>query len=606
MFDSTAWRRLLPFLLWWPRVDRASLKADLAAGLTGSLILVPQGVAFATIAGMPPEYGLYAAMVPVIVAALFGSSWHLVAGPTTAISIVVYATLSPLAAPGSPDYVRLALTLAFLMGVVKLALGWLRLGTLMNFVSHTVVVGFTAGAAVLIAASQLKNFFGISMPRGADFVHVLWHFAGHLADVNPWVTAVAAFTLAASLLARRWLKRFPHMVVALVAGSLLALLLNQLLGSERTGIATLGALPRGLPPLSAPDLSRGTLRQLLPIAIAVAMLSLTEAMSIARALALKTEQRIDANQEFIGQGLSNIAGSFFSGYPSSGSFNRSGLNLEAGARTPLAAVFSALLLIVILQLVAPLAAYLPTAAMAGVLFLVAWGLIDRGHIRHILHSSRPESTVLLTTFAATLLMDLQFAIYVGVLLSLLLYLNRTSRPRLDDVKPATGLGHYHLASDTGLPDCPQLKMLRINGSLFFGAVDHVQQALTAVDARTPGQKHLLLACPGVNFIDLAGAQMLDQEARRRRRLGGSLWLFSLRDEPRAVLRDAGHEAAIGSDRMLTLGEGDPVARIFDTLDPAVCAACTRRIFRQCGPLPAAAGGANPVTDHASGAPGAGR
>jgi len=583
--DWLNWRRLFPFLAWRHRVNRDSLRADFAAGLTGSLILVPQGVAFASIAGLPPEYGLYSAIVPVIVAALWGSSWHLVAGPTTAISIVVFATLSPLAEPGTAAYINLAITLAFLIGVFKLSLGWLRLGTLMNFVSHTVVVGFTTGAAVLIVASQVKDFFGLPIPRGANFTQVITGLGTQLENINPWVTAIAVLTLAASLLSKRYVKKVPHMVVALVAGSLVAAVLNLIFGKERTGITTLGALPFGLPPLSTPDLSLGTLRQLLPIAIALTILSLTEAMSIARAIAIKTEQRIDSNQEFIGQGLSNIAGSFFSAYPSSGSFNRSGLNLDSGARTPLAAVFSALLLIVLLQFVAPLVGFLPHAAMAGVLFLVAWGLFDFDQIRHILRTNRQESVVLLTTLAATLLMSLESAIYVGVLLSLLLYLNRTSRPAIEDVKPATGEDEYHFSNSTGLPDCPQLKMLRVNGSFFFGAVDHVQQTMTQVDERDPGQKFLLLSCPGVNFIDLAGAEMLTAEARRRRRMGGDLFLFNLKDEPRRMLKDGGYEGELGAQNILPIGTRDPIGKIFGRLDPDVCATCTRRIFRQCGPGP---------------------
>ncbi len=579
------WRQLLPFLAWRSRVSRDSLRADFGAGLTGSLIVVPQAVALATIAGMPPEYGLYAAMVPAMVAALFGSSWQLVSGPTTAISIVVFASLSPLAEPGSADFVRLALTLAFLSGVIMLVLGWLRMGTLMNFVSHTVVLGFTAGAALLIVASQVNNFFGLAIPRGANFAQVLQALATDVGEINPWVTTVALATLATSLLVHKFLPRGPHMITALLAGSLLAAALNAWLGPQRTGIRTLDAIPLGLPPLSMPDLSVQTIRELMPIAVALAMLSLTEALSIARALAAKTEQRLHASQEFIGQGLSNIAGAFFSGYPSSGSFNRSGLNLESGARTPLAAVFSALLLVVVVQFIAPLVAFLPLAAMAGVLLLVAWGLVDFRSIAAILRGNRQEAVVLVTTFLATLFLNLEFAIYVGVLLSLLLYLNRTSRPRMEDVKPATGEGHYHFSNETNLPDCPQLKMLRVDGSIFFGAVDHVQRVMLDVDARNPGQKHLLLACPGVNFIDLAGGQLLAQEARRRRRLGGDLYIFNLKDVPMRALREGGHEETIGKDHFIKLGDGDPIAKIFDRLDPKVCATCTRRIFKQCGPMP---------------------
>ncbi len=585
MTPSFGLQRWLPFLAWWGLVNRQTLRADFGAGLTGSLILVPQGVAFATIAGMPPEYGLYAAMVPVVISALFGSSWHLVCGPTTAMSIVVFASLSPLAEPGSAGFVQLALTLSFLCGLIKLVLGWLRMGGLMNFVSHTVVVGFISGAAVLIAASQIKNFFGLPIARGASFPQVMQAFATHLDQVNPWVLAVSVATLLTSLLARRYLKQVPHMITALVVGSGVAAGLNAWLGPQRTGIATLAALPRGLPPWSVPDLTLDTVQLLLPVAVALAILSMTEALSIARALALKTGQRVDGNQELIGQGLGNVIGAFFSAYPSSGSFNRSGLNLEAGARTPLAAVFSALLLVVIVQFVAPLAVYLPLPAMAGVLFLVAWGLIDFGHIRHILKNDRQESAVLATTFLATLFLRLEFAICAGALLALLLYLNRTSRPVIEDVKPATGDGQYHFTTTTGLPDCPQLKILRVNGSIFFGAANHVQSAMTDVDGHTPSQKFLLLACPGVNFVDLAGAQMLVQEARRRRKLGGDLFFFALREGSLRSLASSGELDEIGSDHLFPMGDLNALGAIIPQLDPTVCATCTRRIFKQCPPRP---------------------
>ena len=224
--------RLLPFLRWWPRVNRGSLRADALAGLTGGLILVPQGVAFATIAGMPPEYGLYAAMLPAVVAALWGSSWHLVSGPTTAISIVVFATMSPLAEPGSAQFVALVLTLTFFVGVFQLLLGILRMGTLVNFVSHTVVVGFTAGAAVLIAASQVKNFLGLPIPRGASVAAVLQGLFAQLTAVQPWIFLVALVTLLACVLSKYLWPRLPHMIVGMVAGSALAAVLNAWLGAQ--------------------------------------------------------------------------------------------------------------------------------------------------------------------------------------------------------------------------------------------------------------------------------------------------------------------------------------------------------------------------------------
>lgn len=335
---------LLPFLRWRHRVNRGSLKADFLAGLTGAVVVLPQGVAFATIAGMPPEYGLYAGIVPAIVAALWGSSWHLVSGPTTAASIVVFSSLSVFAEPGSADYIRLAITLTLMVGVLELTMGLARLGSLVNFISHSVVVGFTAGAAFLIAASQFKNFFGIEIPRGLHFHEMLGTLLLNLEHINPFVTGVAAATLLLGLAVRHWFPRFPYMIAAMVGGSLIALALNQILGTQVTGIRTVGALPGGLPPLSMPDFSLSTIKQLAPVTLAATLFALTEAVSIARSLGARTHQHIDGNQEFIGQGLSNIAGSFFSGYVATGSFNRSGLNFQAGARTPLAAVFAGALL----------------------------------------------------------------------------------------------------------------------------------------------------------------------------------------------------------------------------------------------------------------------
>ncbi|MCC7416653.1 MAG: SulP family inorganic anion transporter, partial [Acidobacteria bacterium] len=370
--------RLLPFLVWARGLDRATLRADALAGLVGAIVVLPQGVAFATLAGMPPEYGLYAAMVPAVVAALWGSSFHLVSGPTNAMSIFLFAQLAPVAEPGSAAYVQLALTVTFLTGTMQLALGLGGLGMLVNFVSHSVIVAFTAAAGLHIIVSQLRNFFGLDLPRGGAFFDVLraWVEGMAAGRMNVAVMLVGVFTLATAVLARRYLPRVPYMIVAVIAGSLFAEALAALAPPALGHIPTLGALPGALPPLSAPDLSFDSLRSALPLALGMTILGLTEALSIARAIAVRSGQRIDANREFVGQGLSNLAGAFFSAYPSSGSFNRSGANQEAGARTPLATVFASLILVVLLLAVAPLAAHLPLAVMAALLFLVGWGLID--------------------------------------------------------------------------------------------------------------------------------------------------------------------------------------------------------------------------------------
>lgn len=572
--------RLFPFLLWWPMVNRQTMRADALAGLTGAVVVLPQGVAFATIAGLPPEYGLYAAMIPAIIAALFGSSWHLVSGPTTAISIVIYATMSGVAEPGTPEYIRLVLMMTFLTGVFQLAMGLARMGALVNFISHTVVLGFTAGAGLLIISTQLTHFFGIPMPRGISFAETLRQTLYGIDEINWYVTSVGMITLLVGIFVKRRYPRMPYMIVAMIAGTLYTLALGLIPQLDaKAQIATVKALSGIFPHFEAPDFSLEALRKTASIAVAVTMLGLTEAVSIARAIAVRSEQRIDGNQEFIGQGLSNLAGSFFSAYASSGSFNRSGVNYEAGARTPLAAVLSAVFLLIIVLLVAPLVQFLPVPTMAGILFMVAWGLIDIPQMRNIIRTSLSESVVLAVTLLATLFVQLEFAIYTGVLLSLMLYLKRTSHPVILDVKPDPEEGSYHYSADTGLPDCPQVKCLRVNGSIFFGAVDHMQQMLHRIGAQST-QKHILIVASGINFVDVAGAELLAHEAKRRRRLGGGLYFYRLKDEVVGLLRRGGYMKDLGEENMFPV-KRNAISAIYKKLDTAVCRDCKLQIFREC-------------------------
>ena len=542
------------------------------------MIVLPQGVAFATLAGMPPEYGLYGAMLPAIVGALWGSSWHLISGPTNATSLMVFATVSALAAPFSPAYVTLVLTLNLMVGLVKLGLGVARLGALVNFISTTVIIGFTAGAGLLIIGVQLRNFFGLDVPQHPSFPQTLGEFAAHVRDADPWTVLVGVATLAAAWAGRRFMPRVPYMLTAIVTGGVVAFALAQT-GVAR--VATVGALPSAVPPLSLPDFSLGTWRDLAPLALALTLIGLSEAIASARAVALRSGQRIDGNQEFIGQGLANIAGAFTSSYPTSGSFNRTGANFAAGARTPLAAVVSAFALLLILLFVRPLAAYLPVASMAAILFIVAWGLIDVAAIRRILQASRGEVLTLLVTFAATLTIRLEVAILVGVLVSLLVYLNRTTHPRLTRVLPSAESPERRFrAVPPDVPLCPQLDILRVDGSLFFGAVEHVRDELEAARRERPAARHVLLVASGINFVDAAGADMLAQEARSLRDAGVTLHLASLKMPVHDVLARSGVLEEIGGANVHAT-KADAVHAIYARLDAALCATCTARVFVEC-------------------------
>ena len=570
------WARFFPFLIWGRQLDQHTLRSDFIAGLTGAVIVLPQGVAYALIAGLPPEFGLYTAIVTPIIAALFGSSYHLISGPTAAISIVVMSVVSSLVPAGSAQFVSYALVLTLIAGLIQLALGLARMGSLVNFISHTVVIGFTAGAAILIATSQLKYVLGLTLERSNDFVFTLQQIISHLSELNPWSLLIAAITLVTTLVLKKINPRFPGML----AGLFLSGLVCWLVDGESKGVTLVGSLSSGLPVFALPELSFELIRELAPGAVALSILALIEAVSIGRAVALRSQQRINGNQEFIGQGLSNMVGSFFSCYAGSGSFTRTGANYDAGAKTPMAAIFAALLLLLIILLLPEITAYLPLPAMGGAILLIAWNLIDFHHIRQILTISRSESAVLIVTFVSTLFLHLEFAVYAGVLVSLLLYLNRTSRPQVITVAPDPETERRNLLNvqRLDLPECPQIKMLRLDGSLFFGAVDHVQSELHRAAEQVQGASRVVLITKGVNFIDLAGAEMLAQEAKRMREEGGGLYLCSMKVRVKAQLDDY-YLQQIGEEYFFN-NPYDAIETLTRGLEQTKCQHCKQCVFQE--------------------------
>jgi SulP family sulfate permease len=418
----------LPVMTWredWRQPG--ALRADALAGLTGAVVVLPQGVAFATLAGLPPQHGLYAALLPCVVAALFGSSRLMVTGPANAISLTTMALVAPLAAVGSPAYVGLVLTLALLVGVMQLLLGLARVGRWIELVPHSVVVGFTAGAAVLIVVSQFATALGLSLPRGASVWATLQAVAASAREINPAALLAAALTFVLAVIARPLSRWVPAMLVAVVGGAFAAWLIARAM-PQWPALAAVPPLPGALPALSLPDLRLDTVRSLFGATLVMTLLALTEASAIARAMARRRGDTLDGNQEFIGQGLANIVGSFFSAMPASGSFNRSGVNAEAGARTPLAAIFASLFLLLILAFVSPLATWLPLAVISGLLFVVAWGLFDIAEMRRIWRDEPAERTGLLVTLIATVTLSLEWAILLGLTTSLLAQRFSAKRP----------------------------------------------------------------------------------------------------------------------------------------------------------------------------------
>ena len=571
--------KIFPFIVWFRLTTLETIKADFFAGLTGAIIVLPQSVAFATIAGMPPEYGLYTAMVVPIIAALFGSSFHLVSGPTTAISIVVFAAVSKYAEPGTQEFVSLALTLTFLAGVYQLVFGLAKFGLLINFVSHNVVIGFTAGAALLIASSQIPYIVGIDIARGEDFIHTWFDIYWGVGEFNIYLLIVGLGTLMSAILVKILRPKYPNLLIGMLVGGVLAFYLSGLTDT----IKTVGAMPAYFPPLSTPDFSLNSLKELAPEAFAIALLGLIEASSIGRSIATKSNQRIDANQEFVGQGASNIVGSFLSSYASSGSFTRSGVNFEAGARTPLSAILAALFLMVIVLLVAPLIAYLPLAAMAGIILLVAYNLVDFKNIRKTFKYSKSESVIFTATFLATLLFELEFAIYLGVLLSLMLFIAKTSTPDVHTLAFATppGEGDRRLQSIRKAPlvQCPQLKIIRIDMSIYFGSINHIQKQLSRI---VDNQRiyHILIVASGVNFIDLAGIEALLNENKRLKAQNGSLYFVAVKSTAFEFMEKVNFVNEIGRENFFDT-KSEAIKVLYERLYKSKCEKCQALVFNEC-------------------------
>jgi len=571
-------QRMLPFLEWRHLVTKDTIKADAFAGLTGATIVLPQAVAFAAIAGLPPEYGFYTAIITAVIAALFGSSLHVISGPTTAISALVFGALSGSFEPGSSQWIQAAISLTLLVGVFQLALGLARLGALVDFVSHSVMVGFMAGAATLIVLSQIDNALGIELPHPSDVVEFVLALYNGIWDVD-WRSVMIAFiSLAVAVVMKKILPRWPNYLFALLIGSGVGFALK----AQENGVAVIGAIPTIVPGVAVPSLNVALLGDIAPAAFAIALVGLLEAVSIARGIAIKSGQELDSNQEFIGQGMSNMFGSFFQCYAGSGSFTRSGLNYEAGAKTPISAVMAAIFLFLILLFVAPLFAYVPIPAMAGVIILVAWKLIDFKELWHIMRTSRSETSIAVITFLSTLFIDLEFAIYVGVMLSFLIFLNKSAHPFIGIGAPDPTTKHrvFRSAETNGLTECPQLTFVRMDGPFYFGSVEHVRRRFREIERKRANQKHMLFMVKGVGEIDLPAAELLIEEARRRKRRGGS---FHVQAKQVAAIQrlERFHVSEALSTEHVHTSKGDAIAEIVPTLDQSICATCEARIFREC-------------------------
>lgn len=558
------------------------LRPDLVAGLTVAVVAIPQSIAYASIAGLPPSYGLYAAAVASIVGSLWGSSRYLNTGPTNAISILVLSILTPLAAIGSAEYLMAASLMAVMVGAFCVAFGFAGFGVLINFASRAVLLGFTAGAGVLIAVGQLKNLLQLDIPRSPHLWHTLIAVIDSLGGSHLPSLAVGLGALIAMVTIARLNPRLPAALMALTGAGLVV----AVVGVERLGVAVVGEIPRAMPQLTQFSLAwmweDDLIGALVTGSLAVAAMGLVEAVSIAREISRQSGERLDVNQELVGQGMANIAAGLFSGYACSGSFTRSAINYQSGARTQLSGVFCGVFVLAGVLAFGPAAAYLPTAALAGMIMVIAYRMVDWRGVRRVVRTSRSETGIMLATFAATLAFPLEFAVLAGVILSLAIYIYKSSLPTVHTVVPDATFRHFVERDDA--PCCPQLGVINIRGALFFGAASHVEDELLANFEANPGQDHLLLRMHGVHQCDLSGIDVLEGILKLYRDGGGDVFLVQVRPEVRRIMRASGFEDLIGDDNFLA--QEGAIEWLFENrIDPAVCIyECEHRVFAECQPL----------------------
>ena len=556
------------------------LQPDILAGLTIAFILLPQAIAYASVAELPPERGIYTAVVSGIVAALWGSSIYLQTGPTNPASLLVLSTLMPVAQIGSTEFLVAASLMAFISGVIRLVLGMLKFGSLVYFVADSVIVGFTAGAGMLIVANEFSRLFKLTTEKSSFFFVIIWNNIKALSTIHWQSAAVGFLTIAVILIIKKFRPKWPSAIISLS----IATAITYFLKLDQQGVSILGDLPSSLPPFELPPIfDYQWINLLWTGSIAAAAIGLVEAASISRTFAAQSGQRLDTNQEFIGQGLANIFNGLFSGFPSSGSFTRSAITYESGAKTAFASVFASVWVLVSVFLFGQGLHYLPRSAMAGLLIVSAYGMIDKAEIQRTLSGSADDAGILVTTFLATLLLPLQYAVLAGVTISFIRYIQKTSSPGVPSVVPDEDFRHFEFRPNA--PECPQLGVLSIQGSLYFGAVHYVEEQIQAHLDAHPNQLYLLMRMHHVNHCDMTGIHMLEAVVKSVRQRGGDVYFMRVHKPVMARMRQTGFDQFMGEDHYLSV-ENAIRFMFHRILDPALCIySCPARVWQECQELP---------------------
>jgi SulP family sulfate permease len=548
---TSALQRWLPIAGWLPKLGKAELRGDLTAGLTTAVMLIPQGMAYAMLAGLPPIIGLYASVVPLVLYAIFGSSRQLAVGPVAMVSLLVAGAVAPLADGDAALYLSLAVLLALMVGVIQLAMGVLRMGFLTNFLSHPVLSGFTSAAALIIGFSQLKHLMGVAIPRSHHVHEILLQAVEKAPDMNLPTVVIGVVSVVVLVALKKAAPAFPR-ALAVVVGSTLAV---WGLGLHEAGVSIVGEVPAGLPSPALPTIDMAAARELLPTALTISLVAFMESIAVAQAFAKRHKYTVQPNQELVGLGIANLGAAAFGGYPVTGGFSRTAVNDQAGAKTPLAGIITAVVIALALLFLTPLLHFVPKAVLAAIIMTAVFGLIDIKEVRHLWHVDRTDLAFLAITFAATLSLGIEQGILLGAASSLVVFIYRTTTPHLAVLGRLPGTTVYRNISrfDDAITT-PGVLAVRVDSEFYFGNTRFLRESLARLEQeRFTGDNDPLQAvvidAATVTRIDSSALTALEELHADLKERGIGLYLAGIRGPVRDAMQRAHLIEKLGEDHL---------------------------------------------------------
>lgn len=536
--------RWAPVLQWLPNYRKSDLSGDLIAGITVAMMLIPQAMSYAMLAGLPPYIGLYASVLPLIVYALFGTSRQLAVGPVAMVALLVASGVGTLAEVGSSEYIALAILLALLVGAIQLAMGVFRLGFLTNFMSHPVISGFTSAAALIIGFSQLKHLVGLDLPRTENIAITLWHTLSQVGDMNLAAVSIGVFGIVALIVIKRINPMLPGAMIAVIVSTLAVWLFDL---DTRFGLSIVGTVPAGFPAFAAPEISYKAIIDLMPIAITIAFIGFIESIAVAKKIATQKRYEIDANKELVGLGLANLVGAFFKAMPVTGGFSRTAVNNNAGANTGLASIITAIVIGIALLLFTPLFYYIPNAILASVIMVAVFGLIDTQEVKHLWHVKRDDLAMLAFAFLATLILGVKTGILLAVAGSMVWFVIKTTRPHYAILGRLPGTQLYkNVARHADAETEDHILAIRFDAQFYYGNVSFLKETLKRAEADMPlPLKTVVLDMSAINQLDSSADTALQELLADYRARGVDLYLAGLKGPVEEVMKRSGLYNSLG-------------------------------------------------------------